>query len=68
MIGCQARAAGCLIKKELIAIEDFKQEVVRLNTNCEKKGGYTSEASEYLDQYSKRQAEKAKELWGASRN
>ena len=58
---------GWLSDKELTAIDVFKQEVVGLNTDCEKKGGYTTEASEYLDHYSKRQDEKAKQLWDASR-
>jgi hypothetical protein len=58
---------GWLSDRELAAIDVFKQEIVRLNADCEKKGGFTSEASEYLDHYAKRQDEKAKELWDASR-
>jgi hypothetical protein len=58
---------GWLSDKELAAIEVFKQEVVRLNTDCEKKGGYTTDASEYFDRHSQRQTEKARELWDASK-
>lgn len=58
---------GWLSDKELAVIDVFKQEIVRLNTDCEKKGGFTSEASEYFDQSAKREGEKAKELWEASR-
>jgi hypothetical protein len=58
---------GWLSEKEISAIEVFKQEIVRLNADCEKKGGYTAEAAAYYDRYSERQKEKAKELWEASR-
>lgn len=58
---------GWLSDKELAAIEVFKLEIVRLDADCEKKGGYTAEAADYYDQNSGRQTEKAKELWGASR-
>jgi hypothetical protein len=37
--------------KDLAVIQKFKSEIVRLNADCEKKGGYTSEASTYYDRY-----------------
>ena len=40
-----------LSDKDLAAIQKFKAEIVRLNADCEKKGGYTSEASTYYDRY-----------------
>jgi hypothetical protein len=55
---------GWLSEKELAAIEVFKNEIIQLNEDSEKKGGYTAKAADYYDQYSNRQAEKAKELWG----
>jgi hypothetical protein len=58
---------GWLSDKELAAIEVYKQEIVRLNNDSEKKGGYTAEAADYYDQYLKKQDEKAKELWDASK-
>jgi len=58
---------GWLSDKELAAFESFKKELVRLNAESEKKGGYTSEASSYYDQFKEKQVEKAKELWEASR-
>jgi hypothetical protein len=57
---------GWLSDKELAAIDVFKREIIRLEAGCEKKGGYTSEAADYFDQYSRNQEEKAKELWEAS--
>lgn len=58
---------GWLSDKELAAFESFKKELVRLNAESEKKGGYTLEASSYYDQFKERQVEKAAELWEASR-
>jgi hypothetical protein len=60
---------GWLSEKELAAFETFKQELVRLNDDCAKKGGYTAEAADYYDRYKGEQAykEKAKQLWEASR-
>jgi len=49
--------------KELVVFKKFKAEVVRLNADCEKKGGYTSEAATYYDRYSgDNNVEKAKQL------
>jgi len=60
---------GWLSDKELATFETFKQELVRMNDDCAKKGGYTAEAADYYDRYKEREAdrEKAKELWEASR-
>ncbi|QND70824.1 hypothetical protein [Tardiphaga robiniae] len=41
-----------LSDKDLSAIQKFKAEIVRLNADCEKKGGYTPEAVTYYDRYS----------------
>jgi hypothetical protein len=38
--------------KELAVMQKFKTEIVRLNADCEKKGGYTPEAVTYYDRYS----------------
>lgn len=38
--------------KELAVMQRFKTEIVRLNADCEKKGGYTPEAVTYYDRYS----------------
>jgi hypothetical protein len=38
--------------KELVIVRKFKAEIVRLNADCEKKGGYTPEAVTYYDRYS----------------
>ena len=49
--------------KELTVFRRFKEEIVRLNADCEKKGGYTSEAATYYDRYSDdNNIEKAKQL------
>jgi hypothetical protein len=37
--------------RDLDVIDKFKREIVRLNAECEKKGGYTKEAEEYYDRY-----------------
>ncbi|OSJ32020.1 hypothetical protein BSZ19_20380 [Bradyrhizobium japonicum] len=60
---------GWLSDKELATFETFKQELVRLNDDCAKKGGYTVEAADYYDRYKEREADKerAKQLWDASR-
>jgi hypothetical protein len=57
---------GWLSDKELAVIDVFKQEIIKLSADSEKKGGYTPEASDYYDALSKREVEKAKELWEAS--
>ena len=57
---------GWLSDKELAVFDVFKREIVRLNDDCEKKGGYTAEAAAYYDQLSEK--DKAKELWDASKN
>jgi hypothetical protein len=41
-----------LSDKELAVLQKFKAEIVRLNADCEKKGGYTPEAVTYYDRYS----------------
>ena len=49
--------------KELTVLQKFKGEIVRLNADCEKKGGYTSEAVTFYDRYSgDHNLEKAKQL------
>jgi hypothetical protein len=49
--------------KELAAVQKFKAEIVRLNADCEKKGGYTAEAATYYDRYAgDHSADKAKQL------
>jgi hypothetical protein len=49
--------------KELAVMQRFKAEIVRLNGDCEKKGGYTPEAVTYYDRYSgDHNIEKAKQL------
>jgi hypothetical protein len=60
---------GWLSDKELAAFEAFKLELVRLNDDCAKKGGYTAEAADYYDRYKGGRAdkEKAMQLWEASR-
>jgi hypothetical protein len=56
-----------LSDRELAVFEAYKQEIVKLNTDCEKKGGYTQAAAEYFDKWSHEQPEKAKEIWEKSR-
>jgi hypothetical protein len=52
-----------LSDKDLIVIQKFKGEIVRLNADCEKKGGYTSEASTYYDRYGRdHNVDKAEQL------
>jgi hypothetical protein len=52
-----------LAEKDLRVIEKFKDEIVRLNADCEKKGGYTSEAAAYYDKYGgDHNVDKAREL------
>jgi hypothetical protein len=49
--------------KELTVFRKFKDEIVRLNADCEKKGGYTAEAVTYYDRYSgDHNIDKAKQL------
>ncbi|MGB8278102.1 MAG: hypothetical protein WCF20_09285 [Methylovirgula sp.] len=49
--------------KELAVMQKFKTEIVRLNADCEKKGGYTLEAVTYYDRYSgDHNIDKAKQL------
>jgi hypothetical protein len=44
-------------------VQNFKAEIVRLNADCERKGGYTSEAATYYDRYSGDQSiDKARQL------
>jgi hypothetical protein len=52
-----------LSDKELVFMQKFKGEIVRLNADCEKKGGYTPEAETYYDRYSgDHNIDKAKQL------
>jgi hypothetical protein len=52
-----------LDNKELAVIQRFKAEVLRINADCEKNGGYTSEAASYYDRYSgDHNIDKAKQL------
>jgi hypothetical protein len=52
-----------LSDKELAVVQKFKAEIVRLNADCEKRGGYTTEASTYYDRYSgEHNIDKAKQL------
>ena len=49
--------------KELAVIQKFTAEILRLNADCEKKGGYTPEAVTYYDRYSgDHNIDKAKQL------
>lgn len=57
------RSGEWLTDKELAVIQKFKTEIVRLNADCEKKGGYTTEAAIYYDRYADdRNIDKAKQL------
>ncbi len=52
-----------LSDKELAVVQKFKSEIVRLNADCERKGGYTAEAVTYYDRYSgDHNIDKAKQL------
>lgn len=52
-----------LDNKELMIIQKFKAEVLRMNADCEKNGGYTSEAAIYYDRYAgDHNVDKAKQL------
>jgi len=46
------RSGEWLNDKELAVMKKLKAEIVRLNADCEKKGGYTAEAVAYYDRYS----------------
>jgi hypothetical protein len=56
-----------LTDKELAAFQRLKAEIVKLNLDCEKKGGFTPEAAEFYDKYAEDQKEKAQEVWVRSR-
>jgi hypothetical protein len=57
------RRGEWLSDKELVVMQKFKAEIVRLNADCEKKGGYTPEAVTYYDRYSgDHNVDKAKQL------
>jgi hypothetical protein len=57
------RRGEWLNDKELVVMQKFKAEIVRLNADCEKKGGYTAEAVTYYDRYSgDHNIDKAKQL------
>ncbi|QQO19445.1 hypothetical protein JJB98_05780 [Bradyrhizobium diazoefficiens] len=58
---------GWLSDKELAAVDVFKKEILKQASESEKKGGYTREAAEYFDALQKREAEKAQEIWDASK-
>jgi hypothetical protein len=52
-----------LTDKEQGVVQRFKAEIIRLNADCEKKGGYTAEAVAYYDRYSgDHNIDKAKQL------
>ena len=52
-----------LTDKELAVVQKFKAEIIRLNADCERKGGYTGEAVTYYDRYSgDHNIDKAKQL------
>ncbi len=52
-----------LNEKELAVMQKFKTEIVRMNADCEKKGGYNPEAVTYYDRYSgDHNIDKAKQL------
>jgi hypothetical protein len=52
-----------LTDRELVVVQKFKAEIIRLNGDCEKKGGYTAEAVTYYDRYSgDHNIDKAKQL------
>ena len=46
------KSSEWLNEKELTVFQKFKSEIVRLNADCGKKGGYTPEAVAYYDRYS----------------
>lgn len=57
------RSGEWLNDKELAVMQRFKAEIVRMNADCEKKGGYTPEAMTYYDRYSgDHNIDKAKQL------
>lgn len=57
------RSGEWLSDKELAVLQKFKAEIVKLNADCEKKGGYTAEAVTYYDRYSgDHNIDKAKQL------
>jgi cell division protein FtsB len=56
------KAGEWLNDKELAVMQKFKAEILRLNADCEKKGGYTPEAVTYYDRYSPDHNIKAKQL------
>ncbi|GEC52218.1 hypothetical protein BEL01nite_12610 [Bradyrhizobium elkanii] len=49
---------GWLSDRELAAFATFERELVRLNDDCAKRGGYTAEAADYYDRYKERQNDK----------
>lgn len=57
------RSGEWLSDRELTVMRKFMSEIVRLNADCEKKGGYTAEAVTYYDRYAgDNNIDKAKEL------
>jgi hypothetical protein len=57
------RGGEWLNDEELAVMQKFKVEILRLNADCEKKGGYTAEAVTYYDRYSGiHNIDKAKQL------
>jgi hypothetical protein len=55
-----------LSDKDIGVIDAFAKEIIRMNAECEKKGGYTPEAVEFYDRYSERAIDKASELWATA--
>jgi hypothetical protein len=61
--GYVPKSGEWLTDKELAVLHKFKAEIIRLNAECEKKGGYTAEAVTYYDRYSgDHNVDKAKQL------
>jgi hypothetical protein len=57
------KSSEWLNAKEIAVMQKFKAEILRLNADCEKKGGYTPEAVAYYDRYSgDHNIDKAKQL------
>ena len=57
------RSGEWMNDKELAVMKKFRGEIVQLNADCEKKGGYTPGAVTYYDRYSgDHNIDKAKQL------
>jgi hypothetical protein len=58
------RPGEWLDEKEIEIADRFKNEIIKLNEGCEKKGGYTKEAAAYYDKYYENTELRAQELFG----